>query len=109
MSKNKYAKVLQEAQNRVSMERAEIRAQIDSDAAMMAANDVFQMGPSRAKLFFDKMNEYEDEIARLFLEDAKADETLEYSKATLDKRIREIVGEENFSPWEVRYGRRVFK
>jgi len=109
MSKNALAKKMKQREDRISMERAEIRAQIDSDAAMMAANDVFQMGPSRAKLFFDKMNEYEDEIARLFLDDAKADETLEYSKVTLDRRIKEIVGEENFSPWEVRYGRRIFR
>ena len=109
MSKNALAKKMKQREDRISMERAEIRSQIDCDAAVMAANDIFQMGPSRARAFVEKMAEYEDEIARMFLDDAKADETLEYSKVTLDRRIKEIVGEENFSPGEVRYGRRIFR
>lgn len=109
MAKNQYAKVLRMAQERVSADRAEIRAQIDMDAACMAANDVFQMGPTRAKAFCEAMAMYTMEIGDMVLEDAKGDATLEYSKTTLDRRIREIVGDENFQPWEVRYGRRIFK
>jgi len=105
MPKNAFAKRLKQREDRVSMERAEIRGQIDCDAACMAANDIFQMGPSRAKAFMDKMTEYVNEIGKMTLEDAKADVTLEYTKATLDKRIKDIVGEENFQPWDVRYGR----
>ena len=109
MGKNHYAKMIQQAQNRVAAERAEIRAQIDMDAACMAANEVFQMGPTRAKAFCEAMMKYTVEIGEMFLEDAKDDVTLEYSKVTLDRRIKEIVGEENFTPWEIRYGRRVFR
>ena len=109
MAKNQYAKALRYAQNRVTAERAEIRAQIDMDAACMAANEVFQMGPTRARAFCEAMSKYTAEIGNMFLEDAKDDVTLEYSKVTLDRRIKEIVGEENFDPWEVRYGRRVFR
>ena len=29
-----------------------------------------------------------------------------FTKAVLDRRIREIVGEDNFSPFNERYGRR---
>ena len=109
MAKNQYAKALSFAEKHTKANYAEIRSQIDLDAACMAANDVFQMGPSRAKAFVQAMIEHTNEIATMFVEDAKADETLEYSKVTLDKRIKEIVGEDNFSPWEVRYGRRVFR
>lgn len=105
MSKNRYAKILVDAQRAASMRYANIRGQIDLDAAMMAANEVFQMGPGRAKQFQDAMIEYVNEISSMFVEDSKGDATLEYSKATLDKRIESIVGEENFEPWDIRYGR----
>ena len=107
MSKNRYAKVLREAQQLTSMRYADIRGQIDLDGAMMAANEVFQMGPGRAKQFRDAMTKYVNEISGLFVEDSKGDATLEYSKATLDKRIESIVGEDNFAPWDVRYGRAI--
>lgn len=109
MAKNQYAKALRMARDRVSSDRAEIRAQIDMDAACMAANEVFQMGPSRSRAFCEAMMRYAMEIGEMFLEDAKSDVTLEYSKVTLDRRIKEIVGEQNFQPWEVRYGSRVLR
>ena len=37
---------------------------------------------------------------------AKADDEIVYAKSVLDRRIREIVGEDNFSPFDERYGRR---
>ena len=40
------------------------------------------------------------------VEDSKADDEIVYAKAVLDRRIREIVGEDNFSPFDERYGRR---
>ena len=109
MGKNQYAKALRYAQEKVAAERAEIRAQIDMDAACMAANDVFQMGPSRARAFCEAMMRYTMEIGTMFIEDSKSDVTLEYSKTTLDRRIKSIVGEDNFQPWEVRYGSRVMR
>lgn len=106
--KNQYAKVLRQAQHRWSSQQAEIRSQIDCDAACMAASDVLQMGPGRAKAFVEAMIKYENEIGKMFVEDSESDITLEYSKTTLDRRIKEIVGEENFEPWEMRYGYRIF-
>ena len=40
------------------------------------------------------------------VEDSKADDEIVYAKSVLDRRIREIVGEDNFSPFDERYGRR---
>lgn len=109
MRKNQYARMFEQARKSVSSDYAEIRGQIDCDAAMLAANEVFQMGPGRAKQFLEAMIKYVNEISELFLEDSKGDATLEYAKHTLDKRIVDVVGEENFSPWDARYGRKVQK
>lgn len=49
---------------------------------------------------------YTNEIADLVVEDSKADDEIVYAKTVLDRRIREIVGEDNFSPFDERYGRR---
>ena len=109
MAKNRYAKVLRQAQKTASTQYAEIRAQIDADAAMIAANEILQLGPGRAKAFIEAMEKATTDISLMFVEDAADDVTMEYSKVTLDRRIKEIVGEENFQPWEVRYGRRIVK
>ena len=109
MSKNQYARTLNQARKTISTDYAEIRGQIDCDGAMLAANEVFQMGPGRARQFYEAMAKYVNEISELFVEDSKGDATLAYAKHTLDKRMIEIVGEENFAPWDVRYGRRVRK
>ena len=106
MSKNRYARTLNQARKTISTDYAEIRGQIDCDGAMLAANEVFQMGPGRARQFFEAMTKYVNEISELFVEDSKGDSTLEYAKHTLDKRIIEVVGEENFAPWDVRYAPR---
>ena len=82
------------------------RMQLAEDAAFMAANEVLGLGAGRAKAFGDAFVKYANEIAELVVEDSKSDKDIEYAKAVLDRRIREIVGEENFSPFDERYGRR---
>ena len=79
------------------------RMQLAEDAAFMAANEVLGLG-SRA--FGEAFVRYSNEIADLVVEDSKADDEIVYAKTVLDRRIREIVGEENFSPFDERYGRR---
>ena len=58
----------------------------------------------RAKAFGEAFVKYANEIAELVVEDSKSDKDIEYAKAVLDRRMREIVGEENFSPFDERYG-----
>lgn len=82
------------------------RMQLAEDAAFMAANEVMGLGSGRARAFGEAFVRYANEIAELVVEDSKADKAIEYAKAVLDRRIREIVGEENFSPFDERYGRR---
>lgn len=80
-----------------------IALQMAEDAAMIAAQVIFGMGPKRAADFHAAYTKTANEIAKLIVEDAKADEMLEYTKDTVDKRIRQIVGPENFRPWDERY------
>lgn len=82
------------------------RMQLAEDAAFMAANEVLGLGAGRAWAFGEAFVKYANEIAELVVEDSKADDSIEYAKVTLDRRIKEIVGEDNFSPFDERYGRR---
>lgn len=82
------------------------RMQLAEDAAFMAANEVLGLGSGRARAFGEAFVRYSNEIADLVVEDSKADDEIVYAKAVLDRRIREIVGEDNFSPFDERYGRR---
>ena len=104
MRRNSYAQVLKKAHQRASTRYAEVRAQIDCDAAVIAANEVLGMGAGRAKAFVQAMIDNANEIGQLTLQDAKDDQTLAYTKEVVDRRIRAIVGDENFVPWDKRYG-----
>ena len=42
-------------------------------------------------------------MAGLIHEDAKNDVDIEYARDTIDRGLKEIVGEDNFEPWEKRY------
>ena len=76
--------------------------QLCVDAAFLAAADVFGMGPGRCGRFGTAMMDYLHEMARLIAGDAAGDPDLEYTKETVDRRLRQICGEK-FEPWEERY------
>ena len=77
--------------------------QLAQDAAMIAANEVLQMGPGRAKEFAMAFTEAVNDIGTMMFEDQMDDPEFVYTKARVDRRLKEICGE-NFEPWEVRYG-----
>lgn len=77
--------------------------QLAQDAAMIAANEVLQMGPGRAPDFANKMREVVNEIAGVMLADQKDDEKFAYTRGVVDRRLKKICGE-HFVPWEERYG-----
>ena len=79
--------------------------QIAQDAAMIAANEVLQMGPGRAKEFAMAFTEAVNDIGTMMFEDQQDDKEFVYTKARVDRRLKEICGE-NFQPWEVRYGKK---
>ena len=94
-----------EAKYRALFQRKmDVLEQMCQDAAMIAAHDVLGMGAGRAVKFAVAFRETLNGMARATMEDAKDDNEVWYSVAKLDERLKAIVGEENFAPWEERYG-----
>lgn len=91
--------------------KAEYNAQLDIalqmglDAATIAANEVLGMGAGRAKAFLARYIETYNLFARMITEDSKDDPDIDWSTAKIDQRIKSIVGDEVFRPWEERYGK----
>ena len=99
---NAYLVKLQ-AQKEEEMKRQRLfTIQLCADAAILAANEVFQRKGDKLVEFFNSFVKYTHEIAEMTMEDAKDDKTIEYTKAKLDARLQELLGE-NFVPWDKRY------
>lgn len=71
---------------------------------MIAAHEVLQLGPGRAKDFCVAYISAMNDMARMVVDDQKDDRDFVYAKAKIDQQIEAIVGSENFQPWENRYG-----
>lgn len=91
---------------KIIAEQTRARIMLGFDAAVIAAHEVFQMGPGRAAAFATAYNEAMEELADLYVRDAEenGDRSMEYAKAKRDELIRSIVGPENFVPFEQAYG-----
>ena len=96
MAKNRYSKVLMDKQNKLANKYAELRAQIDLDAAIMAVGEIFNADSEQAIAFGKKMMELENDIMELV-----------YTKATLDRGLAQVLGQENLVPYDIRYGSRI--
>lgn len=83
--------------------KLDVMMQMCFDVAVITANDVFKMGAGRAPVFEQKYTENYAKICAMLIED-ECDPDLEYSRAKIDERLKEIVGAENFVPWDNRYG-----
>ena len=85
------------------------RLSIAFDAALIAAHEVFQLGPGRAAAFAEAYGKAMDDLATLFITDCDEnnDKQLVYAKAKRDELIRSIVGEKNFQPFDRCYGNAV--
>ena len=87
-------------------EQTQARIMLGFDAAIMAAHEVFNMGPGRAAAFSAAYHEAMEELAGMYIDDAdeNGDHHMEYAKAKRDEAIRRIVGEENFVEFDRAYG-----
>lgn len=109
----KYEEKLKEAKKEFTRLLAEAHAnyivqlkmgmQQSSDAALMAIDDVFDVNEYSAEKFYLAHVKYVNDISTLFIEDSKSDPELVYSKADIDRRLLQIVGKDNFEPWDERY------
>lgn len=100
MAKNSLAKRINQAAHQRVVDTRQTHTQMCLDAAMIAANDVFNMGESRCMAFAQAFTENLMKIATTALEDTG---DLEYTKAKVDGRLQQICGK-HFSPWAERYG-----
>ena len=82
----------------------EMALQQSSDAALMAADDVFDVNAYSAEKFHKAHIDNVNGIAKLTCEDSESDTDIVYTKTDIDRRLLQIVGEDNFVPWEERYG-----
>lgn len=73
------------------------------DAALMAADDTFDVNAYSARKFYKAMAGYVNDLSAAVIEDSKSDPDLVHTKADIDRRIKQIVGAENFTPWDERY------
>lgn len=89
---------------RVYRRKLEIANQMGLDAAMIAANEVLGMGAGRAEKFRSVYIRTLNEMAKLLAEDSMDDPELDWSTATIDRRLQPIMGDK-FKPWDERYGR----
>ena len=98
--KNAYAKKLQAVMDTRLARQQMIDMQMAKDAALIAAAEVFHMGPARTPAYSAAFDQAIHDIAAMTVEDTK---DMEYTKTKLDQRLRQICGE-HFVPWEERYG-----
>lgn len=102
MGKNAYLSRLQ-AQKAAELHfQRKFTTQWCADAAVLAANEVFGRRGEKLVEFHNAFVRISHEIAALTLDDAKDDRSLEYTKAKLDARLKELLGDA-FIPWEERY------
>lgn len=87
----------------VFRQQLKIANQMGLDAAVFAANDVLGLGAGRAGKFCKSYIEYMNKMAGMIMEDSKDDKNIEYSRVQIDSRLKSIIGEENFAPWDERY------
>lgn len=106
MAKNQMMIVAQRMASAIVAEQTKARIALGFDAAIIAAHEVFNMGPGRAAAFADAYNKAMEELAELYVSDNKenGDQQLEYAKAKRDELILKIVGEKNFQPFDACYG-----
>ena len=112
--RHKYEEKLKEAQKEFARLLAEAHAnyqrmlwmgmQQSHDAAMFAIDDVFDVNEYSAEKFHVAHIKYVNEIAKMAIDDDKDDPEMVWTKATVDRRLLQIVGEKNFVPWDERMG-----
>jgi hypothetical protein len=101
-----FAKAVEREVNRRIQDYVRNRMQLAEDAAFIAAHKVLRLGPGRAREFGETFVKVCNQLATLVVDDSKGDGELVYAKSVIDRTLREIVGDDNFVPFDERYGGR---
>lgn len=97
-----------EFKRQLEIERADNRRklmmgmQMADDAALMAADDVFDVNEYSAERFHERHVYYVNKMSHMAVVEDRDDPHMEWTKDTIDRRLRQIVGEKNFVPWDER-------
>lgn len=83
--------------------KVDMLLQMAADCAFVAAAEVLDMPPEKAEEFGAAMTANVNELAHIMVEDQKDDEQYVYAREKLDQRLREIIPEDKFMPFEQRY------
>lgn len=112
--RQKYEAKLKEAKAEFARQLAEAHAnfqrmlrmgmQQSHDAAIFAIDDVFDVNEYSAEQFHERHIYYVNKMAHMAVVEDKDDPDMEWTKATVDRRLLQIVGEKNFVPWDERMG-----
>lgn len=108
-AKNQVLILAERISKKLVAEQTTARLALAFDAAILAAHEVFGMGPGRAAAFRDAYMDAMEELAGMFIEDAdkktgNGDRDLTFAKSKRDEAIRKIVGDEMFVPFDRDYG-----
>ena len=105
-AKNQVLILAERIARRLVAEQTQARIMLGFDAAILAAHEVFGMGPGRAAAFSQAYHEAMEELAGLYVDDAEqnGDKHIDYAKGKRDALIRRIVGDENFVEFDRAYG-----
>ena len=74
------------------------------DAAIMAIDDVFDVNEYSAAKFHERHIYYVNKMAHMAVVEDRDDPNMEWTKDTIDRKLLQIVGKDNFVPWEQRMG-----
>ena len=97
-----------EFKRQLEIERADNRRklmmgmQMTDDAALMAADDVFDVNEYSAAKFHERLVYYVNKMSHMAAVEDKDDPNMEWTKDTIDRRLLQIVGKDNFVPWDER-------
>lgn len=75
------------------------------DMMLIALNDAFGFGADRLHKMEEVYSDVFREYAEMAIADGRDDPSIEYTRAKLDAKLKQIMGE-YFRPWEDRYGQR---
>lgn len=102
MKKSSFIQRMQEQKAYEIKWHREFTIQWCADAAILAANEVFQRKGEKLVEFNNTFAQYAKMIAEMTLDDARGDKSIVYTKEKVDGRLKELLGDA-FVPWDDRY------
>ena len=99
-----------EYQAKLAIERANYQRMLKmgmqqgDDAAIMAIDDVFDVNEYSAAKFHERHIYYVNKMSHMAVVEDREDPNMEWTKDTIDRRLLQIVGKDNFVPWDDRMG-----